>query len=170
MTTALAAADQEVRDILQQAKRLAVRYRELTGKPLGVTGEIAELAAADWLGCILSSARTPGFDALWTIDGVEHRLQIKGRVVSRKNPYRGRCPSIIGDAFDRVSLVLLDKQTLDVIEIWVATAEDVMARLDAPGGKARNIRRAMGIAQFKSISYRIVPESALDDRTNMHVQ
>ncbi len=32
--------------LLQQAKQLAKRYREVTGRPLGITGEIAESEAA----------------------------------------------------------------------------------------------------------------------------
>lgn len=34
--------DDEIMALLAQAKEIAQRYRELTGKPLGVTGEIAE--------------------------------------------------------------------------------------------------------------------------------
>ncbi len=36
----------EILDLLQEAKRLAIRYRELTGRPLGITGEFAEAEAA----------------------------------------------------------------------------------------------------------------------------
>jgi hypothetical protein len=35
-----------VLDLLAQAKQLAREYRALTGKPLGVTGEVAEYEAA----------------------------------------------------------------------------------------------------------------------------
>ncbi len=39
-----------VRQIIAEAKRLSREYYQLTGKPLGITGEIAELEAADKLG------------------------------------------------------------------------------------------------------------------------
>jgi hypothetical protein len=35
---------------LAAAKKLATRYRALTGKPLGVTGQVAEFEAAGLLG------------------------------------------------------------------------------------------------------------------------
>ena len=67
------------------------------------------------------------------------------------------CPSIKSADCDLVALVLLNQTTLDVIEIWIADIASVVARLDAPGGKARNIRRAMAITQFKSIACRVWP-------------
>ena len=46
------------------AKKIAERFRSLTGKPLGITGEIGEFAAADKLNLTLSQARQPGYDAI----------------------------------------------------------------------------------------------------------
>ena len=42
-----------VREILAKVKPLAVEYYRLTGKPLGVTGEVAEYVAAEILGLTL---------------------------------------------------------------------------------------------------------------------
>jgi hypothetical protein len=50
--------------ILAKAKRLAREYRALTGKPLGVTGEVAEYEAARLLELHLLPAGTRAFDAL----------------------------------------------------------------------------------------------------------
>ncbi|MCA1812636.1 MAG: hypothetical protein LC624_01640 [Halobacteriales archaeon] len=50
--------------ILKEAKPHARQYRELKGKPLGITGEIAEYAAARLLRLELAPARTAGFDAI----------------------------------------------------------------------------------------------------------
>jgi hypothetical protein len=61
------------------AKRLAQEYRALTGKPLGITGEVAEYEAARVLGVELTPARQAGYDAVETRNGSMHRLQIKGR-------------------------------------------------------------------------------------------
>lgn len=44
-------------EILREVKRLARDYRDTTGKPLGVTGEIAEYEAATFLGLKLTAAR-----------------------------------------------------------------------------------------------------------------
>lgn len=55
--------------ILAQAKRLAREYRQLTGKPLGITGEVAEYEAAQKLDVTLTPARDAGYDAVRDSDG-----------------------------------------------------------------------------------------------------
>jgi hypothetical protein len=59
MQTKTSPDSQRIREVLADAKRLAVEYYKLTGKPLGVTGEVAEFVAAENLGLQLVSARTP---------------------------------------------------------------------------------------------------------------
>lgn len=144
---------QQIKEVLREAKALAVRYYALTGKPLGVTGEVAEYEAAQKLGLTLAPARTAFYDAYREEDGsVRETFQVKGRAVAARAPYRGRVPKINCEgAFDAVLLVLLDNTTFEAIEIWRAEREAVIARLAAPGSRARNERRSMGIAQFKSI-------------------
>jgi hypothetical protein len=53
-------ATARVREILSEAKRLAVEYYRLIGKPLGITGEVAEYVAAETLGLKLAPLRNPG--------------------------------------------------------------------------------------------------------------
>lgn len=138
-----------LRDLLTRVKAIACEYYKVTGKPLGVTGEVAELVAAEKLGLTLAVARTPFYDATL---GAE-RFQIKGRAVSRTDRYRGRAPSIKCDGeFDAVLLVLLDRETFEPIEILRAPREAVAQRLAEPGSRARNERNAMGLSQFKSIA------------------
>jgi hypothetical protein len=148
----------DLKQLKADAKALAIRYYELTGKPLGITGELAELEAAELLGLELADARTPGFDAYRKRNGASERIQIKGRAVDSSDRYRGRCPSIkCGDQFDFVLTVLMDRKTLDVLEIWEATEADVDARLKVPGSKSRNERASMGLSQFKSIAKKVWP-------------
>jgi hypothetical protein len=73
--------DDPVMRILANAKLLAQQYRALTGKPLGITGEVAEYEASRLLGIKLTPARQAGYDATETVDGVVRRLQIKGRLI-----------------------------------------------------------------------------------------
>src|SRR5438309_10137178 len=68
-----------VLEILRKAKSLAQEYRTLTGKPLGITGEVAEYEAARLLGVELTPARQAGYDAMEHVAGTTRRLQIKGR-------------------------------------------------------------------------------------------
>jgi hypothetical protein len=56
--------------LLAEAKKLAQEYRTLTGKPLGITGEVAEYEAARLLGVTLTPARQCGYPSscriLWS--------------------------------------------------------------------------------------------------------
>lgn len=138
-------------DILRDVKTLAVEYYLLTEKPLGVTGEIAEAEAAQLLGLELAPARTPGYDAVRVTKAGAEKIQIKGRW-KRTGSNWGRVSKINTDEnFDVVQLVLM-AGLYDVLEIWEAARADVIARLDAPGSKARNERRSMGVSQFKTIA------------------
>jgi hypothetical protein len=56
--------DAQARAILAQVKPLALAFYHLTGRPLGVTGEMAEYVVAEKLDLKLVPARTPGYDAL----------------------------------------------------------------------------------------------------------
>lgn len=153
--------DPAIKALLRQAKKLAVEYYGLTGKPLGVTGEVAEYEAAEKLGLTLTNARSPCFDAYREWHGQQERFQIKGRAVSFLDKYRGRVPRIRCDGeFEAVLLVLLDRATFEAIEIWRAERDKVRARLDAPGSRARNERGSLGISQFKSIADKVWPVSA----------
>jgi hypothetical protein len=149
-----------IKAVLLQAKQLAVEYYKLTRMPLGITGEVAEFEAAEKLGLSLADARTPLVDAFGEVNGKKELFQIKGRAVLPGDRYRGRVPKINCDGqFDAVLLVLLDKSSLDVIEIRRAERRDVADKLAIPGSKARNERRSLGLSQFKSISKKIWPPS-----------
>ncbi len=135
-----------VREILATVKPLAVEYYHLTGKPLGVTGEIAEYVAAETLGLTLVPARTVGYDAL---RGTE-RIQIKGRAYGKNAKPGQRMGRIKTDApCDIVLLVVLDNTTLDPREMWEAPIKSVVERLAHPG-KARE-RGVLGVAEFKRL-------------------
>lgn len=148
--------DTQVASILNQVKLLAIAFYNKTGKPLGVTGEIAEYEAARLLGLTLMEARSPGYDAERHVgDRVEY-LQIKGRWKQGGNSW-GRVGSInIDKPFDAVLLVLMSG-AYEVQEIWEAPRDKVVARLEEPGSKSRNERRSMGVAQFKTIATKVWP-------------
>ena len=134
--------------ILGEAKMLAREFRELTAKPLGITGEVAEYEAARVLGVTLTPARNAGYDA---IGHGGRRLQIKGRCVLPGCKPGQRIGSIdINKEFDAVLLVLLD-ENLDSFAIYEADREEVVAALKAPGSKARNQRGALSVSKFRAI-------------------
>ena len=53
-----------VRNLLCKAKIIAKEYYRLTGRPLGITGEVAECEAARLLGITLAVVRQTGYDAI----------------------------------------------------------------------------------------------------------
>lgn len=73
-----------VREILAAAKPLAAEYYQLTGKPLGVTGEVAEYIAAELLDLELAPPRTKGYDAILQTPDGPVRVQIKGRAYGER--------------------------------------------------------------------------------------
>ena len=141
------------KEILAEVKALAVEYWELTGKPLGVTGEIGEFEAAEILGLELEAARSAGYDAVRRT-GPYRRIQIKSRW-KRDGKNWGRLSMIdTTKEFDSVMLVLLRRE-YKVHEIWEAGRQAVIARLAVPGSKARNERGQLGVSQFKSIAEKV---------------
>jgi hypothetical protein len=120
----------DVLSVLSEAKGLAQRYRALTGKPLGVTGEVAEYEAARILGLELAPARMAGYDATETAGGGTRRLQIKGRCILPGASPGQRIGSIdVEKEFDAVLLVLLDPN-LDAFEIVEASGIRLGTRMD----------------------------------------
>lgn len=145
----MAIDNDRVLEILSEAKALAREYRVLTGKPLGITGEVAEYEAARLLGLELTPARTAGYDAIRLTDG--RRFQIKGRCILAGRKLGQRLGSIdITKDFDAVLLVLMDEK-LDALEIYEADREPVIGALTTPGSKSRNERGALGVSKFKQI-------------------
>jgi hypothetical protein len=155
----MSAADvARVREILATVEPLAAEYYRLTGKPLGVTGEVAEYIAAETLGLVLADARTPGYDALRQTANGPQRIQIKGRAYGEDAKPGQRISQIKTDAAcDAVLLVLLDNRTLDPREMWEAPFTAVAARLGVPGSKSRD-RGALGVSEFKRMARRVWPE------------
>jgi hypothetical protein len=148
-------ASQRAFEILRQAKCLAQEYYRVTGKPLGVTGEVAEYECARLLELELAPARTPGYDAIRPSDGKQ--LQIKGRRVLPGSKPGQRVPKIdVSKAFDAVLLVLLD-ENFDATAIYEAERVSVVETLAAPGSRARNDRGMMAISKFKAISRKVWP-------------
>ncbi len=149
---------ERVKEIIAAVKPLAAEYYRLTGKPLGVTGEVAEYVAAELLGLELAPARTLGYDAIRHEADGPVRIQIKGRAFGDGASRSQRLGKIKLDApCDTVMLVLLDNASLEPRQIWEAPYGAVAARLMVPGSKARE-RGAMGMSEFIRMARRIWPD------------
>ena len=147
-----------IEDILNQVRVLAIQYYTETGKPLGVTGEIAEFEAAKILNLDLCDARQEGYDAIRP-QAEPRRIQIKGRRLLETSKPGQRVGKIrIEKEWDSVMLVLLN-ESYHVVEIHEAKRAAIIEALDKPGSKARNERRALGVSKFKKIGSLIWPRS-----------
>ncbi len=152
-----------VHDLIAEAKKIAREYYDLTGRPLGITGEVAELEAARVLGLALADVRQAGFDATrLTADGVTEHLQIKGRCAPQGSSTGQRVGSIqLNRPWDYVILVLLDER-LELQEIHEADRAVISQALLRPGSVARNERGALSVQAFKRIGRRLWPEGESD--------
>lgn len=143
-------------ELIRDAKDLARRYRALTGRPLGITGEVAEFEAVRVLGLELAPVRQPGYDAIRRTGEATDRLQIKGRCIHSKKPGQQIGSIDIEGPWDAVLLVLLDED-LGLQAIYEARRDVVCRALQAPGSRARNERGALAVSKFKSIGKKLWP-------------
>lgn len=141
----------EVMGLLAEAKKIARQYYRLTGKPLGITGEVAEYEASRLLNVKLTPARQAGYDATEGIGVTTRKLQIKGRCLPRGCTPGQRLGSLQQSKdWDAVLMVLLDAE-FNATEIWEAERAPLLAALCRPGSRARNERGALGVVQFKKL-------------------
>lgn len=140
----------QIENILERAKELAIEYKELTGKPLGITGEIGEFTAAKLLNLKLTRARQAGYDA---IDDKKEKIQIKTRCLDQIKGYRlGKLSK--NQEWDSVIFVHLNRE-YEPISIHKAYRKEVLVELERPGSKTRNNRGLLGVRKFISISKEI---------------
>jgi hypothetical protein len=139
--------------ILERARKAAIEYYKLTGKPLGITGEYGEYLTAKLLNLHLADARSPGYDAT---DDKGRKIQIKARSIPGHKKLTGqRIGSIrLDHDWDCVMVILLDDH-YEPQAIFEADRAPLKAALTKPGSKARNERGALSISQFKSIGTQI---------------
>lgn len=146
---------QKAEEILERARQAAIDYYNLTGKPLGITGEIGEYLIAKLLGLDLADARSPGFDAT---DDKGRKIQIKARSIPGNKKLTGqRLGSIrLDHEWDSVMVILLNEK-FEPQAIFEADRGPLETALTKPGSKARNERGALSITKFKSIGRQVWP-------------
>lgn len=148
-----------VRKILAEVKPLAAEYYRLTGKPLGVTGEVGEMEVADLFNMELTPAREFG---IYARRGNE-RVQIKARARDPKIKRLGRMSRVSIDKpcdCDTVMLAVLDIETLNVAEVWEAPYSMVVEELRRKGPKGNKARERgqLAVSKFISMARRTWPD------------
>lgn len=141
-----------IADLIEQVKRLAKEYRKRTGRPLGVTGEVAEYEACRLLGLCLAPVRQEGYDAIRQTPDGTRRVQVKGRVLlADANPGQRLSKISLKHEWDSTIVVVLDED-LEPTIIYEAERAAIAAALTVPGSRARNDRGQLGLSKFKSIA------------------
>ena len=144
--------------LLDRVKRLAKEYYHLTGRPLGVTGEVGEYEAARLLNLELAEVRQAVYDAIHRSADGEERLQIKTRVVHSSSGNTQRVGSIALDKpWDAVLLVLMNSD-FEATEIIRADRKAVKEALLAPGSRSRNQGKKLSVSRFRRIGTRVWPK------------
>jgi hypothetical protein len=138
--------------LIRQAKKLARAYYAKTGRPLGITGEIAEYEACRLLKLCPAPVRTSGYDATRTVGRRTQRVQVKGRVRLPGSNRSQRVGSIgLAHKWDSAVLVMLDDR-FEPTEILEATRSSITRALSKPGSRARNERGQLNVSQFRAIA------------------
>ena len=143
--------------LLANAKDLARQYKSATGRPLGITGEVAEYEAVRLLGLEPAPVRQPGYDAVrHEPDGRAVKLQVKGRCIRDKSKKSQRLGSIkLAHDWDAVLMVLMDER-FETVAIYEADRAAVERALAETESRARK-REALAVTKFKAIGQRVWP-------------
>ncbi|UAY53201.1 DUF6998 domain-containing protein [Ferruginibacter albus] len=137
--------------ILAEVRPLAVEYYNKTGRPIGITGEVAEYEAIRLLGYEVAPARQEGYDAIKKTGGKEFKIQIKGRSANEKSRSQKLGRISLKKEWDLVDFVWLDSE-YNPVKIYQASREKIEAALTAPGSKSRNEKGQLNVSQFKKIA------------------
>lgn len=145
---------EEIGEVIDRARKTAIDYYRLTGRPLGITGEVGEYEASRLLNLTLAAAREAGYDA---IDGRKRRLQIKARAIPAGKKHTGLALGSIDvrKPWDAVIMILMDDE-FQPTAIYEASRTAITVALRVPGSKARK-RGVLRVTKFKSIGKQVWP-------------
>lgn len=122
-----ATAEDGMERMMEAVRALGAAYRQRTGRPLGVSGELGEYLAARHLGLTLLEERQPGVDATRTsASGQSELVLIRTRAVpmaALEGRRIGAVPE--SETATHLILVLLDEESLRLEAIWQAPYETV---------------------------------------------
>ena len=141
-----------VNKLISEARRIAAEFRRTTGKPLGISAEIANHDACTFLQ-LEAQDDAVGYDAIGLHGSRKgHRFQIKGRAIFDEKKGGQRLGQIKTDQeWDKILLVLMDEE-FETTEIYEASRDDILNDLDDVSTSNRSKRGAMSVARFKRLA------------------
>jgi hypothetical protein len=141
----------DVDKLMLEARKLAADYRKATGKPLGISNEIAVHDVIRLMHLSGVEAGVGGYDAIGTGEREGRRIQIKGRTLIPDSRSSQRIGQIkMEQAWDSVMLILMNEQ-YEPLEIYEAERDVIEKTVHNTSSKRKN-RGAMSIGKFKSIA------------------
>lgn len=138
--------------LISEARRIAADYRRATGKPLGISAEIARHDACQFLQLEPVENTNQGFDAVGQQPPrQDRRIQIKGRAIFDESKSGQRIGQLKTDQdWDSVVLVIMD-ENFETTEIYEAMRSQIMEELEQASA-SRSRRGAMSVARFKHLA------------------
>jgi len=139
--------------LISEARRIAAEYRRATGKPLGISAEIARHDACTYLE-LEEKDDAVGYDAVGLKgDNKGCRFQIKGRAIFDEKKGGQRLGQIkIEQNWDKILLVLMNED-FETTEIYEASRENMLEEISDAGTSNRQKRGAMSVARFKRLAH-----------------
>lgn len=138
--------------LISEARRIAAEYRRATGKPLGISAEIARHDACTFLE-LEPHEDAVGYDAIG-MNGERKgsRFQIKGRAIFNEKKGGQRLGQIkIEQDWDKILLVLMNED-FETTEIYEASREDILEDIGEVSTSNRSKRGAMSVVRFKHLA------------------
>ena len=147
----------DVDKLMLEARKLAAEYRKATGKPLGISNEIAVHDVIRLMKLQAVDTSTGGYDAIGTGEREGKRIQIKGRTINPEKEDSGSSQRIgqikAEQEWDSVMLILMD-EAYEPLEIYEAERDKIIEAVKHSSTKRRN-RGAMSVNKFKAIGTRV---------------
>jgi hypothetical protein len=140
----------DVDKLMREARKLAADYRRATGKPLGISTEIAVHDVIRLMGLVAAEPGAGGFDAIGTGSREGKYIQIKGRTLFSDSKSGQRIGQLKTEQdWDSVMLILMD-ENYEPREIYEAERAAILEAMAETSSK-RAKRGAMSVARFKAI-------------------
>ena len=135
---------EEIRKAVFTSIKAAIKYEKLTGRKLGITGEVGEVLVCDRLKLkLLSDPISAGHDA---IDEQGKRYQIKARRVNRAKGIKGRIGTFSKHEFDSAVLIILD-ENYEILKLFIGDHEKLKPVLDRHKRRNPSVREFINIAK-----------------------
>jgi hypothetical protein len=144
----------DVDKLMREARKLAADYRRATGKPLGISNEIALHDVIRLMHLVPAAPGAGGHDAIGTGGREGRYIQIKGRTIFDDSKGGERIGQVkLDQEWDSIMLILMDED-YEPVEIYEALREAVTAAT-ADVSPQRAKKGALSVARFKAIGQRV---------------